>query len=313
MGLEKTLFIVNSVKNNKEFEEIFKSFPAEKKDFIFTEYAGHAGKIAKDAARDFKTIVSVGGDGTLNEIINGAYGYDVDFAALPFGSGNDFLRTIGIKTVKQAFESIIGGNIINLDLGLAEFYDEEENRKSRLYINMASLGIGSLVVDNIKNNINKSYLPSLIETIAKNRPFDVKISIEGNVKHNGTLWEAQINNGKYVGKGMKSTPEADINDGKLDIMLVDGISKANLYSALLLIYPGLHTIHPSVHFYKGQRVEIHPNKKENLSLILDGEPSGFAPVKFRVMPGAIRFRYTGVAERVKKYGYNCVTSPGFCF
>ncbi len=300
MGLEKTLFIVNPTKSNKEFKKIYASFPGEK-EFVLTEYAGHATKIAKEAAKDFKTIVSVGGDGTLNEVINGAYGYDVEFAALPFGSGNDFLRTLGIRNYKQASESIISGNIIKVDLGLAEFRDEKENEKSRYYINMASLGIGPLVISNMKDDSKKAYLPCALKTIIKNKPFDAEVWVDGKVVHNGYFWDIQVNNGKYVGGGMKATPEADIADNELDIMIAKGMSKANLLCTFLLIYPGWHKIHPSVEFYRGERIEVYPDIKDKIGLILDGELVGYAPAKFDVIPNAIKFRYIGAAERVKEY------------
>ena len=239
----------NSLKAIKIIEECCKLIKANYK-IIYTKGVNDATKIAKFySIYDNYTIFSVGGDGTLNEIVNGLANSKAKLGLIPAGSGNDFYRT---------FKNFKGDKI---DLGKVN---------DRYFINVASLGLDGDVAayaNKIKDGklSNESvYMLSLIHEYFSFKP--INININGINKESTIL---TICNAKYYGGGFKIAPHAKLNDGMLDIIDVKGLSKLQIINVVLKLLKAKHLDSKYVNFYNSNSLTI--NSLVPLNCNIDGE------------------------------------------
>ena len=259
-----------------------------------TEAPGHAVELAKEAAqKGYETIISVGGDGTIHEIVNGMYAAggngSVRLGIICTGTGSDYARTVGIpRHYEEACHRISSPEAITVDLGSIE-YSVNGSRNERVFVNFAGMGFDAEIVRRTTSSFKAlgstlSYLLGVFTTLAsyRNREITVVIDGEESVKKACAL---VVNNGKYAGGGMFAAPEADLSDGLLNIMEIGDIGKADLLRSLPLIYKGTHEKHKKVNLRTAREIEIH--SKHPLSIQADGELLGTLPVRFRVIPSAL--------------------------
>lgn len=245
--MEKFLYIVNPVagkgKGKKAIpviQDFCNSNKINHKIFI-TEFPTHAKDIIEKESFKFDTVISVGGDGTLNEVVNGMIpGARQKLAVLPIGSGNDFVKNINISNNLLENLSIIHNNslnnIISSDIGIINFtteYNDEE--KTHRFIN--SLGIGFDAFVGYLNQNNKvlsgimSYLFAVLKGLLNYKMISTELKINDK-KFNGDRLMVSIGNGVSSGGGFYLNPYAVINDGKLDISVFDSVTRRRLLWAL---------------------------------------------------------------------------------
>lgn len=301
MSLEKMLLIVKPG-DNKRFEEICGYLKKRKCDFDTepTKRPKHAWELAYNNADKYDLILSVGGDGTFNEVVNGVLSSknpDVVLGVVPLGRGNDYVRNYGIKDHHQALEALLSGNVEEVDLGLAEFAEPYETitgdiTNIRYYANLASVGIGAKVAYNANKYFKRlggtlGYFLSVPWTLAKEQCFEMSIKADGSM-YEGKFWEVQANIGVYVGGGMKATPHADMYDGLLAGIIAQKMGKKDfLWTFITKVYHGTHLTHPKVDHFNAKRVWIIA---DDLWVNLDGESVGKTPVVFSVIPKALRLK-----------------------
>lgn len=259
-----------------------------------TEAKGHAIELANSAAKKgYKLVVSVGGDGTINEVVNGLYDAgstgDIMLGIIGTGTGSDYIRTIGVpRHHKEACQCLMNPGTLSVDLGVAEYVSDGQVVK-RLFVNFAGLGFDAEVVKATTQRYKTlgaapSYLMGLLTTFMLYKNKEVSLKLDGET-YDRKVCAVVMSNGKYGGGSMLVAPDADPKDGLLDVMIIDDLSKPDLLWSLPRIYKGTHLSHPKVTTKRAKEIEIRPT--ETMSLQADGELLGETPARFHILPAAL--------------------------
>ncbi len=244
-----------------------------------TRKAGDGRLFAKEAITDnnFTTIVSVGGDGTLHEVVNGMIGGTQRLGIIPAGTGNDFSRSLNIPfDVEDAIKTLINGKVTSIDLGRLE---------DRHFVNFSSVGLDALIVEEA-NKIKKyfsstySYVIGVVKALGKFKSIKVELIID-NKKYNSEIMLVAVCNGAYYGGGMNIAPCAKVSDGQFDICVVKKMSKLKLLFLFPTIFKGKHIKYDEVELYRGKNVQIFSGEKIYMSA--DGETIDSRTIKFEMM------------------------------
>ena len=263
-------------------------------DFNFTESPGHAVELARSAAqKGHKLIVSVGGDGTINEIVNGLHESDcmnhVMLGILNTGTASDYIRTIGVpRSLEDACQRLINPDKYTVDIGVVECTDNG-NIVKRLFVNFAGLGFDAEIVKATTHKYKamgkmSSYLLGLLTTLITYKNKEISITIDGKIQ-NMKICTIIMGLGKYGGGGMLTTPNADLSDNFFDVLVVGDLDKLDLLRSLPRIYKGTHLSHPKVDLIKATEVDIRP--KINMPVQADGEIVGESPASFHILHSAL--------------------------
>jgi YegS/Rv2252/BmrU family lipid kinase len=273
----KHLFIINPIagkgKTLKLIPVIEKIFYNRKENYAIevTKYVGHATELAKRYSnKENYRIYSVGGDGTLNEVLNGMVNTKSSLAVIPSGSGNDFIKSIYKYDKKEAIEKIlfktINGKEHEIDLGKVN---------DRYFINIASVGFDAEVAYNsIKFkklpliNGTAAYILGLLITVFKYKSYDLSIEID-SISFNLRSLLVAVANGRYYGGGINVAPKANLNDGFFDICLIDRVGKLKILGLFPKVIKGTHETIKEVNFKSGKVVRIY--SKIKLAFNIDGE------------------------------------------
>ncbi|MDX6563584.1 MAG: hypothetical protein QOD65_3398 [Gaiellales bacterium] len=262
-----------------------------------TEAPGHATELARAAAAEGRELVcALGGDGTVNEVVNGlapSGAAGPELAILPFGTGRDTIRTYGIpKQPQRALELLRGGRTRTIDLGRATFRTPS-GEGSRWYINIGSCGLTGAVAERAGRTSKAlggtpAFLYATVATFAAwhNVPFTVQVDDEPPLEllANNVICA----NGRIFGGGIKVCPQAEPDDGLLDVLVWGDVGKLDLALTLPRLYRGTHLGHKKVTVLRGRRVHVEPARP--LPLELDGELPGTTPATFEIAPAALRLR-----------------------
>ena len=300
--MKKICFIVHGRigKESRLIYSIEKNFAAEYDLlFVHTERSNHASELAREMINDgCDYLVSVGGDGTLNEIINGAMKARKTkrehciIGVLPAGTGNDFVRASGFKwSIESLHEKIRSGRSTKADIGEIEYTALSGKRECRFYINIADIGIGGMVVYRV-NRSRKIFGPSItffINVIISFFKFrHMEVSIAANTfKWKGRAISVCIANGKYFGSGLGIAPFAKINDRIMDLVVIGNVRLIDFLRYLPLLRRCKPIIHPEIIYKRIMQCKIETKAKKS-PVDIDGEFVGYAPLSMKMIPSAIR-------------------------
>jgi YegS/Rv2252/BmrU family lipid kinase len=257
-------------------------------DVMLSERPQHLMELAREAAATHDLVVAVGGDGTVNEVVNGLAGTGAELAVLPSGTGQDFGRTYGIPTeVDDAVRVILDGETKTLDLGRVTY-----EGGTRWYANVGSAGMSGAVARRA-NGMSKAlggratFYYALVREFVVWQNTEVTVSLDdGEVR--GRMHDVIVANGRWHGGGMKLAPDASPYDGLFDVVLIGDITKLDFLTTSPKLYGGEYVHHPRVDVKRSAKVRIEA--AEPLPLELDGEQVGTTPAEFEVVPGALRLR-----------------------
>jgi len=265
-------------------------------DAVLTEEPGHATLLARQALDDgFRTIVAVGGDGTVNEVVNGlveegTVDPEVALGIVPCGTGADFTRTLDIpRDYVEACRHLLRLETRLVDLGKVTCVCEGREVE-RYFINAAGLGFDGEVCD-LVNRFPKvlggtiPYLTCLLIGLVTYRNKNVVFSFDGQSAR-GRVNSVVVCNGRYFGGGMFIAPGAAFDDGLFCVVVLGNLNKLEVVVNLPRIYKGTHLTHPKVSHFAAQ--EVHVEAQERMFLQAEGELIGEAPATFRVIPQALR-------------------------
>ncbi len=280
-GKGRALAFVKRIK--KEAGEVLKNFTLR-----ITRYAGHATEIARDYLKKGPCrIYSVGGDGTLNEVVNGmaTAGSKNTLAIIPAGSGNDFIRSI-IKSEKPDLKNIIKDCIKGRDVPV-----DLVKVNNKYFINVSSIGLDGDVTHNA-NQIKKiplipsqiSYYLGILVTLIKCKSYPLKIHIDGRLVQDDMLLSV-IANGSYYGRGIKPAPMARFDDGLLDICLIQKKKRFEILRLLPRYIKGTHNGIKGVSFYQCKKIRIQSDN--NVSMNVDGDVEQIKDVSYEIIPNGI--------------------------
>jgi YegS/Rv2252/BmrU family lipid kinase len=260
-----------------------------------TEAPGHAIELAKNAAeKGYDMVVSVGGDGTINEIVNGLYASgnigDALLGIVSTGTGGDYVRTAGIpRNYEDACRSLVQPKKRTVDLGIVE-YARNGSREERIFVNFAGMGFDAEIVRRTTQQFKAlgalpSYLLGLLTTLVSYANKKITLVVDGREEER-RVCTVIMNNGKYGGGGMFTAPHADLADGLLDVLIIGDLSKPDLLWSLPRIYKGTHLTHPKVALKKAKEIEVK-SPGEKMYLQADGELLGEVPARFRILPAML--------------------------
>jgi YegS/Rv2252/BmrU family lipid kinase len=247
-------------------------------------------------------IVGVGGDGTMNEIANGFYENQeiinpaVSLGIVPSGSGCDFTKSLNIPLgFKNALKVITQAPSSLIDVGRAKFKSYSGKEEERFFINVADFGIGGEVVKKVNQSRMRrkasSYLRCLISTFVTYKNKKVRITIDDEELPLDEYMIGAISNGRIFGKGMKIAPDAKLDDGFFDVVLVKGMKMLEFFMNAWKIYAGTHLSHPKISLIRGRKIEAFAeDDKSDVLIEIDGEQVGILPATFEIIPRSIQVK-----------------------
>jgi len=270
-------------------------------DFVFTERPLHATKLARaalDAGCDL--VVAVGGDGTLNEVVNGMVTQDGNavnpnaaLGVITSGTGGDFARTAGIPHDPLAAARHLARATQTRPLDIGEMvYERDGKTTRRFFANIAGVGFDAEVIERTESGGKHGggtipYYSALVTTIWKYQNKQVAVQIDDQ------RFEARMNavvicNGKFFGGGMQISPNSNLADGMFDVIILGDLGRLEVLLNTPRLYNGTILEHPKVSEYRARTVVVEP--KQRMLIEADGEFIGPGPATFRILPSALRLR-----------------------
>ncbi len=262
-------------------------------DYEFTEGVRHGMELAKTAvAQGYKLVVAVGGDGMVNEVVNGLIDPDgksrADLGIISIGTANDFARSLGLpRKLKQACHLLTSPERVEVDVGTAEYVYQGEV-KQRLFVNVAGAGFDAACIQAARTSLKSlgarvPYVGSFVETIATYGRKDFLVSF--NRAEAEEEWHALtvlVSNGRYTAT-LLFDPDADLGDGQFEVMSL-GLSA--MAQTLLKTYLRLPEGYRKVEYCRSNFVRMQ--SRQCLAVQADGELLGELPARFWVLPKALR-------------------------
>jgi diacylglycerol kinase (ATP) len=285
----KTLFIVNPIAGKGKAKSLIPLIEEECKsnglDYLikYTTEPKDGTRIARAGVEEgYKKIISVGGDGTLNEVVNGIVGSDVILGVIPSGTGNDFIRSIYKEfDMVKIINNVINGAVKTIDLAKCN---------DTYFLNIGSGGIDAQVALESERTRkffsgSTAYIVAMIKTIFLYKSKMMKVYIDDKEFDKNTLLVA-IANGRYYGGGILPAPKASLTDGIFDVCFIEKISKPKM----LILFPkymkGKHESIKEVSFYRGKKIRLIAT--EEFGVNIDGEVSLKKDVEFNIIPNGIK-------------------------
>ncbi|MBI5529738.1 MAG: diacylglycerol kinase family lipid kinase [Deltaproteobacteria bacterium] len=266
----------------------------------FTKSQGDATPLAREAAHSgCDLVISVGGDGTNNEVVNGLLADGAPrpgpmLAFVPRGTGGDLRKTLGIEnTVEAAVRRIAEGSQKKIDAARMEITDHEGRTVTRHFVNITSFGIGGLVDQKVNNSTKAlggkaSFFIGTVKAFAAYRNQRVRVSFDGAAAEEMTINNVAVANGKFFGGGMMIAPEAQIDDGFFDVVILGDLTLWEVITNGTKVYKGRHMPHSKIRALRAKTVRAEPvNPEDRVLLDVDGEAPGRLPATFEILPAAL--------------------------
>lgn len=277
----------------------------------FTDAPGHARELARQAGQQgIKLIIACGGDGTISEVANGIIesGKDAELAILPGGTGSDFRRTLGIPSnIAAAARALRDGRSKKIDYGRVTFVNDDGERETRFFINVASFGMSTDVLHRTSSGEATKWIPAFtprkltsklsyaaatVQTTFTSSPTEVKFQLDEEPERRLRIAEFCVANARYYGGGMKIAPDAKVEDGFFDIITIGDASSFRILANAPRLYLGAHLSMNEVTHALARQVAVRPSKKDELVRVeLDGEVVGRLPATFEIVPRALKVRF----------------------
>ena len=253
---------------------------------------GDAAALAAQAVEQgFRTVVAAGGDGTINEVVNGLAGSSTTLGLLPLGTMNVFASELGIpgNRMRRCWEIIRAGHWRRVDVAHA-------NR--HCFIQLAGIGFDAQAVAGVNWQDKKNFGPlSYVISAAKvaaRRPPLLSIESEEGPVHEGSF--VLVGNGRYYGGRVTVFKQAVLDDGKLDVLVFKNLGYLDIIRCLQRIFMGTHLALPDVEYFQTRRVTVRSATDEDVPFEADGELIGYAPVTFQIGQHHLRVLAPPVGE-----------------
>jgi YegS/Rv2252/BmrU family lipid kinase len=306
MVAPRTIVIVNPKsqggKLGKRWTEIAetlgRAFPF---DEAITQGPGDATRLTREALRGgAERIVAIGGDGTVNETVNGFFddagqpiAPNAAFALIPFGTGGDFRRTFHLPTeIADAAKVVAADHKKKIDVGRLTFRTHAGEPATRMFANIASFGVSG-VVDRLVNESGKklgrlSFLWATARATLSYKNQRVQLVFDGGDRVDATINTVAVANGRFFGGGMMVAPDAEADDGVFDVVALGDLGFSDLLVSGRRIYKGTHLTMDKVSARRAKVVEAEPVETGGVvELDVDGEALGRLPAKFEILPSSL--------------------------
>jgi diacylglycerol kinase (ATP) len=311
----KTKFIINPKsaggKTGKKWNEIFmlvqKTF-ANDADAAFTEGPMHAVQLTKESIQGgYDSIIAVGGDGTINEVLNGFFENDqllrddVTLGVLEMGTGADFIRSLNMPTRwEEAIPYLKQANPQKVDIGKAIFHPvgsksitdrtlgvSGQSTISRYFINICDFGIGGAVVERTNRTTKLfggkiTFLWSILITLLQYKNQEIRYKLDNDEWQTGMFNNFIIANGRYFGGGLNPAPNALLDDGLFDVVFFGDIGRIDATANLSNLRKGTHLKHPKISVTHAKTIEAAEDNPVYIDM--DGELVGILPIQIEILP-----------------------------
>ncbi len=252
-------------------------------EWVPTLRVGHATELAKSYAGKVPTIVACGGDGTVGDVARGIYGTDTNLGVLPVGTGNDFARNLGIPLdVKEACLAIMGGTIRYVDVG-------EIN--GSIFINNAGIGFDSHVMKTMNSGIRflrgqPAFMLAILKSIFVYKPFHLSVQTEDVDLDIPKALLVSVLNGQVYAAGLPAAPGAEVDDGRMDVLVLDNVHPLKRLGLLMMLQRGNHVQHPGIKLFQARSIKINAVPPQQINI--DGEVRGSTPIVIDVKARTLR-------------------------
>lgn len=265
---------------------------------IFTEKRGDAIELVRQQiVLGIRHFIAVGGDGTLNEVVNGVFGQtdvptqSITVALIPVGTGNDWRRTMGVPLDYEEAAMAIGGGKTRLqDVGRIDFTDTG-TVQVRYFANVAGIGYDALVASEVNRKKDRgahgalTYLSSLVNSLMSFRACRLQLLVDGSASEED-VFSLSIGIGKYNGGGMMQLPGAVPDDGLFDLTLIRKIGRLAVVGQLRNLYDGTFIRHKAVSCLRGREISV--SSQPAMMIEADGESVGQTPATIHMLEGSLR-------------------------
>lgn len=304
MNSPKYFAIVNPASGNgstvdkwESIKDLFRQRLGEFDSFLTTK-PGDAVEFAEKSNLSSEDIlIIVGGDGTLNEVINGLLSEKRStpipkLAVISTGRGSDYVRTLGVpEDIRTNVDHIKDGRTKFIDVGIVEFKNAMGATQKKFLVNGSSIGMGGFVARRLQRRSSHLpsrfiYLTTTIESIMSYKPQEVKVFVDGALFYEGKCVNAFVCNGRYSGGGMHWAPQAQLDDGNLDLVLVGDVPLPRLLKSTLKLYDGSIQTVKGVRHKASSRISIQSQTSQTLEI--DGECFDVMEAHFSVRPQSLR-------------------------
>ena len=267
---------------------------------LLTERPDHATELTRRALQQgAELVVAVGGDGALNEVVNGFFLDDQPIrpeAALgyvPLGTGGDFRRMLGApRDPETAARQLDLTRACTVDVGKVRYTRREGGEAVRYFVNLASFGLGGEVSRRAKQSVFASrsgraaFLHATAMGLLAYPGKDVRLRLDDGVEREYSITNVAIGNGGYHGGGMRPCPRAQLDDGLLEVTVIEKLGLLDAATSLPILYgPDIYR-HPKVHHFRAKKLSASSDSLTEIEI--DGESLGVLPLEVAVLPGALR-------------------------
>jgi diacylglycerol kinase (ATP) len=303
----KTQLIINPTSARGKMRERWRAIEATLRaenfvfDFAFTERPWHTVELTRAAlAAGSDLVVAVGGDGTLNEVVNGMFdtnGTPINPSAalgiIPSGTGGDFARTAGIPRDPLSAARHLARATQTRPLDIGEMiYERDAKAMRRFFVNVAGMGFDAEVIEHTERGGKRGggtipYYSALVTTIWRYRNKQVVVRMDDQ-RIEGRMNSVVVCNGKFFGGGMQIGPNATLDDGLFHVIILGDLGRLEVMLNTPRLYNGTILEHPKVSEYRARTVVIEA--KQRMLIEADGEFIGPGPATFRIQPAAVQLR-----------------------
>jgi diacylglycerol kinase (ATP) len=252
-------------------------------EWIPTQKAGHAVELAREAAKTHRVVVAYGGDGTVGDVVRGIYGTDALLGIIPVGTGNDTARNLKLKLdIEESCATVLAGIAKPIDIGLVNGIP---------FINNMGTGFDSRVMQKMNTGVRFArgkiaFNIAILQTIFSFPTFHMTLTVDEGEPRKVRALMLSVLNGTMYGGGLVAAPYAEVDDGKMDLLLIREVSKLERIRLLTQIQNGKHLDHPAVEMIavRKLKVETYPP----LPINMDGDLRGATPFELEVKPRALK-------------------------
>lgn len=284
----------------KVFRELDSTFANIQHEIFFTDRVGAAEPLTAYAALNgFSHVVVCGGDGSLNEAVNGLIKLQDNsldalpcLGILPFGTGNDFIKTSGSPHDFLGLRQCLNeGKNKSIDIAYASLHDDNGGLIERYFINIAEVGIGGTIAFKMSGaskvfGATLTFQYHILTTLLTYGKSELTINAAGNT-YSKPMMNLVIANGRFFAGGLCVSPDSDIEDGKLDIVQIGNVSTLDYVKNLPQLKKEQRINHPEVSYYSVKEISVTADCP--MPVDMDGEFAGLTPLKIKLLPKALKF------------------------
>ncbi len=303
----KTVLVINPQSQNGELGRRWPQLSGViRRELAFEEVRtrrpGDATRLTREALADgAERVVAIGGDGTINEVINGFFDQgepvapDAALGVLPYGTGGDFRKTIHIpKSLTTGARILARGKTKKIDVGRLDLTTRSGGAETRVYANIASFGVSGMV-DRFVNEASKrlggrlsfAFATVKASIVYRNQRVRMVFDDDEASAETATVYTVAVANGRYFGGGMYIAPDAEIDDGFFDVVTLGDINLLDFVRNGRHIYGGTHLGLDKVSCRRARKLRAEPAGGDVVEIDMDGETPGILPATFTLMPQAL--------------------------